>query len=129
MTIETCRIDPDPLNIKRLMMSGMFHSHQDGRWRYTPHRGNDELTETVYVNDPTEQFPIRATFENGYGCSACPDVGLYVIIHPDGTRGMRRWDARLFLAYGLRYSARSEGEAQMRAFLERTFNTREGVIA
>jgi len=117
MRLETCHIDTDPKTIAALLRGGMFHSHQNGIWRYTPHSANDEFTETVYVNDPTEQFPIKASFDKGYGCAVCPDVRLYALIFRDGTRGMYFWDQKSFDLYGMAYGARDEGQTLARKMI------------
>lgn len=114
--LQTIQIDPAPANIAAMMQRGGFHSHQDGRWRYSPYGG-----ETVYVNDPTERFESRAEFGNGVGAAVCRAEEIYARIHKDGTRGLRTWnwcsERRLWDTYAPRYPE----EAAQREWLAAAF--------
>ncbi len=112
-TPATIQIDASPSNIAEMKRGGMFHSHQDGRWRFTPN--GPELT--VFVNDPTEQFPVKETFSNGIAGAACPDLALFAHIHGDGTRGMRCFERDTQLVLNHMYSPRSNGEREFREWL------------
>lgn len=118
--LETIEIDPAPANVAAMMGKGHFHSHQDGRWRYSPFGG-----ETVYCNDPTERFPLRADFPNGWGAAACPDAGIFARIYGDGTRGLTEWEARRETMLMHLYAPRHEGERAQRAWIAGQFGAAE----
>lgn len=113
--LQTITIDSNPANVAAMMARGFFHSHQDGRWRYSPFGG-----ETTYCNDPTERFPLRAEFPNGWSAAADPGAGIFARIYSDGTRGLDAWgDGKTHQRVAMLYAPRHEGERQQREWIER----------
>lgn len=80
-------IDDTPANVATMLARGFFHSHQDGRWRYSPFGG-----ETAHCNDPTARFELHESFPNDRAASADPASGLVARVYRDGTRSVNRWD-------------------------------------
>jgi hypothetical protein len=115
--LEVIEIDAAPLSVALLMKCGAFHSHQDGRWRFSPYGG-----ETVYCNDPTEQFPHRAEFGHGLGAVACLDPPMYASIYRDGTRGLSDWDPRREGRMRLLYPAAKPEERAKETWLADIFS-------
>ncbi len=110
--MDTITIDDSIDNIREMMERGMFHSWQDGKWRYSPH-GREP---TVYVNDPTARFPIAATFANGIEGKAAPEAGLFAQIHGDKTRGVRAFSEDVKTVFRI-YGPKNEGERAFREWL------------
>ena len=114
MSIATILIDTSPASIAKLCEKGHFHSHQDGRWRYSPFNG-----ETHYCNDPTTDFTERAEF-NGRACGIHREANLYFVFHRDGTRGLGLWDPDLQWKVWLQYKGMNPTHAaQMEWILQR----------
>lgn len=111
--LASITIDTSPANIADMMSRGQFHSHQDGRWRYSPFDG-----ETVYVNDPTEQFDAHETFAQRCAGAVCRSYGLYAQVFSDQTRGLNRWDAKRTGLLWQLYSPSYPGERQFREWTE-----------
>lgn len=114
--MKTIQIDDSPAAVAAMMQHGRFHSHQDGRWRYSPYGG-----ETVHCNDPTAQFPLRASFSHGWAAAACPEVGIFAAIYGDGTRGLTEWDAAREWKLSHLYAPRHDGERDQRAWIAAQF--------
>lgn len=110
--LDTITISDDPANVRDMMERGSFHSHQDGRWRYSPYGGA-----TTYCNDPTAQFPVRAEFSDNQAGAACPALGIYAHIHSDGTRGLRTYSETSERVLAQIYGPRNAGEREFREWL------------
>lgn len=113
--MDRIEIDPAPENVAAMMERGQFHSHQDGRWRFSPYGG-----ETVHVNDPTERFEARAEFGKGVAAAVCRAAGLFARIHHDGTRGLLRWESSVLRLWD-HYGPRDEHERAQREWIEAAF--------
>lgn len=105
--LETIAIDTSPENVAAMLECGLFHAHFDGRWRYSPFKG-----ETAYCNDPTEQFALR-----GDGVAVDPATRLFALYHWDGTRGLRWFDMSLYPLVWQIYSPRDKRESAQREFI------------
>ena len=116
--LATIQIPTDPATIKAMMAAGRFHSWQDGRWRYSPYGG-----ETVYCNDPTEQFSPRVEFGKGRAAAICKPQGIYAVYYGDGTRGLCEWDADLHTKLRLLYGFSHVSEREQYDYLEKEFKT------
>lgn len=112
------QIDSSPASVAEMMTRGFFHSHPDGRWRYSPFGG-----ETAHCNDPTEHFPLRASFSHGWGAAACPDHKIFARYYGDGTRGLTEWEDRRERLLARTYAPRHAGEREQRAWIARAFGT------
>lgn len=105
MALAKISIDTAPANVLAMLAAGSFHSHQDGKWRFSPYGG-----ETVYCDDPTEQFPIRC--ELGAICG-----NLFSHVFSDGTRGLYVYDEKGLAVLWQIYGPTSEHERSFRAWL------------
>lgn len=114
--MNAIHIDTKPANIVEMMTRGQFHSHPDGRWRYSPYGA-----ETVHVNDPTEHFEPRVDFAKGWGAATCKGHGIFALFYGDGTRSLNKWDERSFTRLWHLYAPRHDGERDQRAHIEAAF--------
>jgi hypothetical protein len=109
--METVAIDDAPEAVAEMLTRGAIHAHQDGAWRFS-----EWGKPSAYINDPTANFPHRATFANGRAAMAHPGLGIFAVHYSDGTRGIYTWDRNTTLLWQL-YGARDEGERQEREWL------------
>jgi hypothetical protein len=114
--LATIKIDDTPENVAAMMARGQFHSHQDGRWRYSAFGGD-----TAYCNDPTAKFDARAAFDGGLGAAVCKAPAMFAAIHRDGTRGLTMWDADRERQLWFIYRAQSDGERARREWIAAQF--------
>ncbi len=116
--MKTITIDNDPANIRAMMAVGHFHSHQDGRWRYSPFGGG-----TVHVTpSPIARFEKSADLSHGYAAAAHPTAGLFARIYGDGTRGVYEWNSRHEHVLAQLYGPRNAGCAAQRKWFFDTFD-------
>jgi hypothetical protein len=114
MTLKTVEIDTAPPVIAAMMASGHFHTHQDRRWRYSPHGG-----ETVHVSDPTAAFEASESF-GAWRVSANREARLFAIGYQDGTSGLYAWPDIWSHVWQL-YAPKGEAERNARDWIREFF--------
>lgn len=107
-------IDTAPATIAAMIAGGMFHTHQDGQWRFSPFGG-----ETALVSDPTAGFDAAATFGR-LRVAACREPALFAVGYSDGTSALHKWPDNWPVMWQI-YAARGGHETALRAWVQEFF--------
>ena len=105
-TLETIQAPRSVPELLDMMTRGTFHSHQDGRWRYS-----DWKSDCVYCADPSPLFPVAYESQR-----AIPEHKVYLQVHHDNTRGIRVFNQDTITIWHI-YGARTDKELHERAWL------------